>query len=148
MQISDIQLLLETRIHSIVNCVESHPTLIAPIQGEFFFHECGNYWWREVSTEDDLIEDLVILWLPGSDSGIHDHGNSWNLTYLLNDSLDNSILNAYIYEESMDRLIIHEQKLDFRQYHVVTPHQKHRVYNTGTETILARHLYYPRRKND
>jgi hypothetical protein len=118
---------------------------INQVQKQFLFHDRGNYWWCEVSAKHDLIEEVIIMWLPGSDSGVHDHSHSWSLTHLLSNNSSNSVLNTYLYEKSDGQQIICEQQLDFKQYHLVPPYQKHRVSNQGTETIIGRHLYYPRR---
>jgi predicted metal-dependent enzyme (double-stranded beta helix superfamily) len=84
---------------------------------------------------------VLIVWPPGITSFAHDHGSSWNLTWLLPIG-DEAQLRANLYSVDQGKLEVDRTVVVNKgQFHIVRPHQVHEIANTSQNIAVSLHLY-------
>jgi predicted metal-dependent enzyme (double-stranded beta helix superfamily) len=127
-------------VQKIVSLSESDPMKTMG----FVSHPLG-YYWKELTPIDSPVEVVLIVWSPGSKSLPHDHGRSWNVSWVVPLS-DRTSLNGIFYRCWGDLLRSQETEiLTGGGLHVVKPHEIHEIVNDSDEIAVSLHCYFPRR---
>jgi cysteine dioxygenase len=93
---------------------------------------------RQRIVRTDAWELLLLCWLPGQASAVHDHDGSTGLVRIVAGSLEESVFGA------LDgRLPAHTRTVHAGDLLVELPDTIHRVVNAGTRPALSLHLYSP-----
>ena len=100
-------------------------------------HSARDSYGRQLVWHGGHVELMVMTWLPGDFSAIHDHGLAqWGAVQCFGQA------EHYTYE--LDRLhLCHEEALPYEsgQVRLVTPSLIHQMGNAGTERFLSLHVY-------
>jgi predicted metal-dependent enzyme (double-stranded beta helix superfamily) len=87
---------------------------------------------------------IAIIWAPGQDSGIHDHGNTWGVEAVLTGRLEvidyviSEVRDAWVRMEELDRTVLESGKV----IGLLPPHDLHACRNLSHDrTTVSLHIY-------
>lgn len=112
------------------------------LQKHVLFRPDKKYGWKPVLLTPS-VEILTCCWMPGQESGIHDRGNSLNVTRVIQ-----GVCTAQIYEVlGQELLLSKEEEIHANQLTGVERQpQFHQLINKSTiEPLVTLHFYCPTR---
>ena len=109
--------------------IVSHPELWRPLAGE------GKERAYECLYLDDSVGIWVITWLPGNDTGMHDHDGCSSAVVVA----EGTIREERPRWDGEDQIIDPTRGESFN----IKPHELHRMHNVSTEPATTIHCYSP-----
>jgi predicted metal-dependent enzyme (double-stranded beta helix superfamily) len=120
----------EEELRAIVSDLARRPELWA----EHIDHDPGRRLFTRLRVDEDL-EVWLICWMPGQDTGLHDHGRSCGAV---------AVVAGRIHEERYhDRALAHERAFAAGQTLTFSPAVVHRVRHSGDGPAVTLHAYSP-----
>jgi predicted metal-dependent enzyme (double-stranded beta helix superfamily) len=120
----------EEELRAIVTDLARRPELWA----EHVTHDPEQRQFTRLRVDDDL-EVWLICWMPGQDTGLHDHGDSRGAV---------AVVAGRIHEERYrGRILAHELEFAVGETLTFSPSVVHRVRHSGAEPTVTLHAYSP-----